>query len=203
MVAEIERGKTHVLGWAVHETFGIWSLQRGGAPVGTYPKAGWAMAHGDFSRLEKETPRKPEPGSSTIPTIALVALGGVAMVVGSFMPWITVQAPFVGNISRSGIDGGGDGLFTAGLGVVTALIALARFTATRLPSLVQRSSIVTGIAAGALAVFEIHNVQQRIATATGASNLVTGAVGAGLYVIIGGAVLALVGGLILRQPEHN
>jgi hypothetical protein len=50
------------------------------------------------------------------------ALGaGIAAVVGSFMPWVTMSAPFIGTVSKSGVDGT-DGWVTAGLDVVVILL---------------------------------------------------------------------------------
>jgi integrase len=49
------------------------------------------------------------------------AVGGALAVVGSFLPWITATAAFLGTITRSGLDGRGDGMVTLVGGLVAVL----------------------------------------------------------------------------------
>jgi len=59
----------------------------------------------------------PAPGPDR-PARAWFVLGaGIAAVVGSFLPWASVSAPFVGTMSVSGVDGT-DGWITAALGLL-------------------------------------------------------------------------------------
>src|SRR5450756_2190506 len=50
-------------------------------------------------------------GGTNGPALGMIA-GGIIVIVGSFLPWLTATAAFVGTINRNGIDGGGDGIFT-------------------------------------------------------------------------------------------
>lgn len=132
----------------------------------------------------------------------LVVAGGSAVVVGSFMPWLTITTG-LGQLERSGVDGGGDGLFTAGAGVALVLLGLAaRSGSTRAKRI---GVLVVAGALGVLTYFEFSWVQERIDEVSG---LVNGELGAGLYVIAAGVVGAGIGGLMLlsdapqsTQPE--
>jgi hypothetical protein len=73
-----------------------------------------------------------------VPGATMTLLGGVLIVLGSFLPWLTATAPLVGTMSRNGMEGG-DGIITLILGVVTILIGVTQLTATNLPTLLQRS----------------------------------------------------------------
>ena len=57
---------------------------------------------------------------------ALLVGGGALAVLGAFMPWAVIRAPFIGQISVAGSDG--DGKYTAGIGLIVAAVALARST---------------------------------------------------------------------------
>lgn len=127
---------------------------------------------------------------------AVGAIGGLIVVAGAFLPWITITAAFVGTITRNGIDGGGDGLIAVGLGAVIALIGLSG--ATQNAGRVKPGLIVFGLIAIGLAVLEGNNVQNKIATLDESLRTLA-AIGLGLYTIgIGGALAALAGWRIAR-----
>jgi hypothetical protein len=132
----------------------------------------------------------------------MTLLGGVLIVLGSFLPWLTATAPFVGTISRNGMEGG-DGVITLILGVVTILIGVTQLTGTNLPTLLQRSPIVTGAIAGIVAVTNYLNVQQRIEDVREESELIAASVGAGIWTLVVGAVLAIVGGVLVRKLPNT
>src|SRR5205823_5619316 len=50
----------------------------------------------------------PAPSTRGRQGVFVVLLGAVGLGVGSFLPWLTATVPFVGTISRSGLDGGGE-----------------------------------------------------------------------------------------------
>jgi hypothetical protein len=132
----------------------------------------------------------------------MIGLGGLLIVLDSFLPWLTATAPFVGTISRNGMEGG-DGIITLILGVVTILIGVSQLTATRLPALLQRSSIITGIITGAVEIFDYVDVQRRIEDVKEQTELVSASVGAGIWTLIVGAVLAIVGGVVVRTMPRS
>lgn len=112
------------------------------------------------------------------------------MVAGSVMPWASVVTIF-GSVSVAGTEG--DGVITLGLGIailVLAVVELAGSSKTR--------GIVTIVAAitGALVVFEIVNVSNRIGEAS--SEAAHASVGIGLWMVAVGAVLGFAGSLVQR-----
>jgi hypothetical protein len=133
-----------------------------------------------------------------VPGATMIGLGGLLIVLGSFLPWLTATAPFVWTISRNGMEGG-DGIITLILGVVTILIGVSQLTATRLPSLLQRSSIATGVITGVVAIYDYVDVQRRIEDVKEQTDLVSASVGAGIWTLIVGAILAIVGGMVVRN----
>jgi hypothetical protein len=68
-----------------------------------------------------------------------------------------------------------------------------------LPTLLQRSPIVTGAITGIVAVTNYLNVQQRIEDVRQESELIAAPVGAGIWTLVVGAVLAIVGGVLVRM----
>jgi hypothetical protein len=93
---------------------------------------------------------------------------------------------------------GGDGIITLILGVVTILIGVTQFTATQLPAVMHRSSIATGVITGVVATYDYLDVQQRIEAAKGESELIVASIAAGIWTLIIGAILAIVGGVLIR-----
>jgi hypothetical protein len=151
------------------------------------------------------TPQPPPPPAPSglmrnpvVPGATMTLLGGVLIVLGSFLPWLTATAPLVGTISRNGMEGG-DGIITLILGVVTILIGVTELTATSLPTLLQRSPIVTGAITVIVAVINYLNVQQRIEDVREESELIAASVGAGIWTLVVGAVSAIVGGVLVRK----
>jgi hypothetical protein len=118
-----------------------------------------------------------------VPTAAIGATiaAGAALVVASFLPWATIRAPFVGQLTKSGMEGG-DGIISLALGVLAAALGFARLAGRR-----HRALFVglVGVAALALAVFEIADVQSHFADihASADGDLVITSVGAGLWVM--------------------
>ena len=76
---------------------------------------------------------------------------------------------------------------------------MTQLTATNLPTLLQRSPIVTGAITAIVAVTNHLNVQQRIEDAREESELIAASVGAGIWTLVVGAVLAIVGGVLVRK----
>ena len=133
----------------------------------------------------------------------LAIAGGAVLTVGSLLPWVSATTA-IGGIQRNGFQLGAnqsvtvDGPLCLLLGILTAVIGVTSPSRARMPWFLQRSSIVTGVVAGVLLAIEwpgIHNlVDQIVADGAGAS------VGYGYWVCAVGAVLAVVGGFVLRTP---
>lgn len=143
-----------------------------------------------------------------VPGAIMAGLGGLLIVLGSFLPWLTATAPFIGTVNVNGMQDGGDGVITLVLGVITILIAATQLAATKMPALLWRSSIITGVITGAVAIYDFNSVQQRItelktmAKAPGELSFdipVVASVGTGIWALFVGAALAILGGILVRK----
>lgn len=129
------------------------------------------------------------PGLATI-------IGGGLIAAGAFLPWITTTSALRGN--RTGIDLA-EGFIAVGIGAVIAVIGFREVVAAG--SRFSRWAAM-GLAALAIGVgaFEAGAASDRIKTfddsvRPGAS------IGGGIYLVIAGGVVALVGGLLLSKAR--
>lgn len=124
----------------------------------------------------------------------VVMVGGAVVAIGSFLPWASI-ATGLGSASIDGITG--DGKITVVLGGVIALLGLL---AIERPVSVARSGamMLLGVAAVAFGVWEYSNVQAKVDDV--ASDVVRASVGTGLYLVIAGGVIAIVGAALLPRP---
>jgi len=136
-------------------------------------------------------PPNPHAELVTSPVLGwIIVAGGAVVAIGSFMPWASALG---GLVSKSGIDGG-DGWITLllGLGVVGLGIAIGCKQGTLpLPII----TAVLGLAATALAAFEVSDVHDR--------QLDTGA---GLWIILIAGLLVLgssVAGAFVRERRAD
>lgn len=129
-------------------------------------------------------------------TIAMLA-GGAAIIGGSVAPWAQVSA---GIFSRSigGMDG--DGKLTLAAGVLIVILALVASASPGRGASV--TVLLLGLVAGGIAIYDTVNVADKAQQAENTSSLVTANVGWGLYVVMGGAAIALVGAL-MRSGEKR
>jgi hypothetical protein len=148
--------------------------------------------------------------------VALV--GGVLLVVGSFLPWATLIAAGTA-VSAKGIDGS-DGKITLICGIVLLLYGIGRMTGAvragkRALAVV---AIIAGLIAGGLALYDAATAKKRIvddlsSTVAGkvgvstdqARRLLQAAVdsgrvqirlGFGIFLVMGGGLLGVVGGVV-------
>jgi hypothetical protein len=125
-------------------------------------------------------------------TVMLAAAAGVG--VGCFLPWITVTAPFVGTISRSGVDDGGDGIVF--LGVAAALAAVAfRSRSTPPNRRAKFGALALIVLLGVLTMYEFGSISSRFADAKTASDLISTSYGAGLILVALSVIVAGAGWL--------
>ena len=167
----------------------------------------WLASDGKWYPPES---RPPPPGSAPVPMEAavrragwLLVAGAAAAGIGSFMPWVVITAPFVGQVSKSGIDG--DGVITLALAVGLAVFGFRRLAVTSTPSprAVLAPAVVTLLLLG-ITVVEVLNVSsatddldQEI------SGLVSTSYGAGLYLLALGAITGGVGCLLLYRATMD
>lgn len=141
--------------------------------------------------------------SSTTPAGGWLAIaGGLLIAVGTFLPWMTFG---LGTISRNGFQlGANDALTAAGpvlaiLGIVTVIIGITRLTGTVMPSWLQRSTIVSGLAAGVVVAVNWSGIHQVVENAQGSG--ISAAIGYGYWVCALGAVVAVAAGFVLRSDN--
>lgn len=154
-------------------------LDLAGLPLATPPTA--------ISLPLASTPERSVRDSNSIVLLA----GGALVVLGSFLPWISLNGAF-GTISRSGLDGGGDGIITLVLGIGIVVIGATRLLGIAEPSGFVRfwPPLVAGLIAVGLAILDGINVSSKIQGIT--TQYVSGSTGAGLWVIgVGGVLSAL------------
>ena len=126
----------------------------------------------------------------------MTVLGGLLIVVGSFLPWLTLDSAFsIPPITYNGIERG-DGIFTLLLGVITILIGVSQVTARRLPGMALRSSIATGVIAGMVAIYDyLDEPRHETEVAVFARS--------GIWILILGAILAIVGGGLVKTASKS
>ena len=125
--------------------------------------------------------------------LAQLVMGGAGLLVfGSLLPWATVTAPFIGQVSVSGTEG--DGVITILMG------AGLLFLGYRMLAGASRRALLTAVVVAALAValvvFEFADISS--AAADGGEDLaglVDASPAIGLYFCAMGAVAALVGAI--------
>lgn len=119
----------------------------------------------------------------------LTLLGSIGLVGGALLPWVSANSIF-GSMSKVGIEG--DGMFTAGIGVILLLTALL---AKGKPGKIYSWAVsIFWLIAFFLLVYTYTNVSAAVSNE--ASGMLIASVGTGLYVSFLGAILAFIGGLI-------
>ena len=120
----------------------------------------------------------------------LTLAGGALVMIGSFLPWVTIMSGF-GQIDLAGTSG--DGIFTIGGG---AVIALGAFVSLDRPTSGWWFVGLLGLAAAGFGAWKIVN----IAEALDNTETIRSSVGYGLYLVVIGGVAAALGALNMR-PE--
>jgi hypothetical protein len=123
----------------------------------------------------------------------LLVLGAAVVVLGSLLPWAEVTAPLVGTVSKAGTEG--DGVLT----LIGALI----FGGFALPGLAGKRSrglliaaLVVALLVAAVAVVDMIDVTERFADVEDQVASVDASIGIGLWLVLLGAGVAVVGGVM-------
>jgi hypothetical protein len=124
----------------------------------------------------------------------VLLIAGALAVLGSFLPWITATMAFVGTISRNGIDGGGDGVITIVLGIVIALIGIARLARSGNPRTMRIGAGLAALVLGVVTWVDVASINQRVSGLD--SKVAIASLGMGIIVIGIAAVLAFIGALL-------
>lgn len=147
-----------------------------------------------------ELPPAPQVGTTAPPSgaqswpmpVVLTGLAGLAVCIGSLLPWATVTTAF-GTLSVAGTSG--DGKITLGLGVT--LLVLAALQLSKNPLRPWVLTLLVGAAAGAIAIYDLVNVSNKAGELSSA--FARADVGIGLWVVVAGGVLAVVAALTGRR----
>ena len=110
----------------------------------------------------------------------LTILGGAGLAIGSFLAWGEILG-----ISASGMDGG-DGWFTLIAGIVLVVVGYMAFSGKALPMWLGWLALVVGAGVAIINYFDI----------SGTAGL---SIGIGMWIMLAGSVLALVGLLMGRR----
>lgn len=113
----------------------------------------------------------------------LMVLGGAAaLLVGSFLPWLSFAAPGFGRVATFGVEG--DGVFTAVFSVVALVVAAPLFKARVLSR--ARSFGLLGLAF--LSIVLTVNTAIRVSGAASELDVGRGRVGIGLMICVAAAL---------------
>lgn len=130
----------------------------------------------------------------------LALAGGVLLIVGSMMPWITARTGF-GSISVTGLDGGGDGVIVLIAGVLIALAGGAELLSLNVPSIVRVFVLLLGLGAVLLAFIDHADIRERIEEVS--NDFAVAQVGAGIWLLYVGAIIAATAGFILINLDDG
>ena len=143
----------------------------------------------------------------------LIGAAGLIGAIGALLPWATLSAPFVGTVSKNGIDG--DGVFAVVLGILLMIYAVIRVAWSRAHWTV---ATVLSLALLGLAIFEIADVYRTAAdvhagagnlgddplgVTTAIANATTVSVGVGLWLDALAGLAALGGAILLASVARR
>jgi hypothetical protein len=125
----------------------------------------------------------------------LAAVGGGLVLIGSFMPWASVATAF-GTVSIAGTEG--DGKITLFIGLVMVLLSVLELTGNvlvvGLPTRVL--ALIAAFGAAGVGGYDLVNVSNNLSSVS--SEFARASIGVGLYAVVGGGVVAIVGGFMNR-----
>ena len=140
-----------------------------------------------------QAPAPPPATRSGFTPAAFVAIGcAVILLIGSFMPWVSVRTAF-GNMSVGGLEG--DGKLTAAA-AVGAIALVAGGAAGRIRVLIALGSIAGAIGA-ALAAYDIFDISDKIGDMD--NEFARASVGVGLYVCLLSGIATFISGMIAQS----
>ena len=132
---------------------------------------------------------------------AVAAVGGVALVVGTALPWITATAAFVGTMSRSGLEMGGDPMVVAGAGGLIAVVGTLVAVRGRGTLAERLIPAILGAGAAVMLVIDYQDLARRVSAATdafssGGNTSGVAGIGVGFWVCVIGVVLAVASAIL-------
>jgi hypothetical protein len=124
--------------------------------------------------------------------VGAIVAGGLVISVGTFLPWITLLAPFVGRITKSGMEGR-DGPILLFLGLAIASLGFICLKRPKVAWAVLIGAVVSGVAVG----FEFSSANSAVQSAT--TQFSSAALGSGLWVMALGTLAAALGALAVLE----
>ncbi len=132
-------------------------------------------------------------------------MGSILLVVGCLLPWITLVTIF-GEVSRNGLDDGGDGVVLLVLGLISLLIGFY-VGYRRAPRWASVVPVVIGALSMVVLVIDYNDVTGRIdRVERQAASSANASVGSGLWLsMIGASIVVIAGvlGAINRRAEFR
>jgi hypothetical protein len=131
---------------------------------------------------------------------ALAIAAGALIMLGSFLPWVTVHAVFLGSLNKNGTEG--DGIITLLFGLAMFLYGVARLVTRGLPKVFVITPFAIAVVTAAIALYDMVDVQSHIGDLQSeAEGLVTADIGVGLWIVLIGAILAAAAGVLLLSER--
>lgn len=149
----------------------------------------------EASAVAAVVPAKPLPNRTAA---GLVIVGASMAVIGTFLPWLTMTAPFVGTITRDAISSP-DGEFIAVAGTVGALLGVAMW-ARRVGLVVPIVLLIAAAISMWAVVVDYQDISGRVESVNSTS--IVAEVGVGVYLTGLGVVIWAIGALVgFRQHQ--
>ena len=137
------------------------------------------------------------PPASRLPGL-LVLAGGVAVAIGTFLPWLQATGP-AGTVTENGLKiGAWVTLILGGLAAIRGL-ALLRPRTLRVP---VGSPVISGVLIAILVALRWNYLQQTIRNTEALGPGIDAGLGVGVWVVLAGAGLIIAGGLLLSGSRR-
>jgi hypothetical protein len=126
---------------------------------------------------------------------AAVTIGGLLVVIGVFLPWVTATGPGF-SASENGLDIGTYGtLILGGFAVARGLSMLRPATF----SFNLGTPLLGGVLIAVLMALRWGHIQTEVRDAEAVSPLIHASIGIGVWSVVAGTALILVGGVLARR----
>lgn len=119
---------------------------------------------------------------------------GAVTAAGCFLPWLTATIPLAGTITRSGVDGGGDGILIVWAMVIVAVISAVRVVRP-VPAWLGGAVIALGAGSGLVGLVSFADVQERVDAVNETAELA--GVGGGMFLTLGGCAAVVAAGFLM------
>jgi hypothetical protein len=110
----------------------------------------------------------------------------------------SLSGPFSAGSATSEVK---DGIFALGLGILILLIAVVGFFSNNKAAAIV--SLVFAVAAIGLMLFELSDISSSVKTTISSTGIAVVNVGSGLYIGLAGAVIALVGSILIVVARRS